>query len=335
MKLTVLLPGLAWPDADTLAAATDGLVLPELSWLLARATRTPLEQDADRVLAQQFGLGYTPVARVAGLADGLETRQGYWLRIDPVYLRAEREALVLADSGVMSISQQEADRLVASLNQFFAEDGLRFHAPVPDRWYLEGRQPWRAEFTRLEAVIGENVDSHLPRGETALLWHRWLNELQMLLFSQAVNAEREGAGELPINSVWPWGDGDWPNKLAHRFDTVLADDAFACGLARLSGARLEAAPFAFDGMRDVPGRRVLVQLDRLVGASQYRDAFGWREHLEALETDWFAPLRLMLTADGLEELTLLAPGRRGFAATVRPSAYWRFWRGRPALSTLL
>ena len=147
--------------------------------------------------------------------------------------------------------------------------------------------------------------------------------------------EREGAGELPINSVWPWGDGDWPNKLAHRFDTVLADDAFACGLARLSGARLGAAPHAFDGMRDVPGRRVLVQLDRLVGASQYRDAFGWREHLEALETDWFAPLRLMLTADGLEELTLLAPGRRGFAATVRPSAYWRFWRGRPALSTLL
>ena len=207
MKLTVLLPGLAWPDADTLAAATDGLVLPELSWLLARAARTPLEQDADQVLAQQFGLGYTPVARVAGLADGLETRQGYWLRIDPVYLRAEREALVLADSGVMSISQQEADRLVDSLNRFFAEDGLRFHAPVPDRWYLEGRQPWRAEFTRLEAVIGENVDTHLPRGETALLWHRWLNELQMLLFSQAVNAEREGAGELPINSVWPWGDG--------------------------------------------------------------------------------------------------------------------------------
>ena len=98
MKLTVLLPGLAWPDADTLAAATDGLVLPELSWLLARAARTPLEQDADQVLAQQFGLGYTPVARVAGLADGLETRQGYWLRIDPVYLRAEREALVLAAS---------------------------------------------------------------------------------------------------------------------------------------------------------------------------------------------------------------------------------------------
>lgn len=32
-----------------------------------------------------------------------------------------------------------------------------------------------------------------------LLWHRWLNELQMLLFSQAVNAEREGAIELPIN----------------------------------------------------------------------------------------------------------------------------------------
>ena len=133
MKLTVLLPGLAWPDADTLAAATDGLVLPELSWLLARAARTPLEQDADQVLAQQFGLGYTPVARVAGLADGLETRQGYWLRIDPVYLRAEREALVLADSGVMSISQQEADRLVDSLNRFFAEDGLRFQVLSQER----------------------------------------------------------------------------------------------------------------------------------------------------------------------------------------------------------
>ena len=30
-----------------------------------------------------------------------------------------------------------------------------------------------------------------------------------------------------------------------------------------------------------------------------------------------------------------APLFGGFAATVRPSAYWRFWRGRPALSTLL
>ena len=40
------------------------------------------------------------------------------------------------------------------------------------------------------------------------------------------------------------------------------------------------------------------------------------------------------TGQQLSYEALLAP-LDGFAATVRPSAYWRFWRGRPALSTLL
>lgn len=337
MTLDLLLPGLAWP-ADNVSDVTRDLDLPALGWLLSRATLSPHATTAfEEVAAGLFGLEQAPVARIGGLADGLDTRQGHWLRADPVFLRPERDALVLADSGIMHIEQREADALVAALNRFFVGDGLVFHAPAPDRWYVERPSPFGASFTRLESVIGDNIDRHLPRGAEAMQWHRWLNEVQMLLFAEPVNAERESAGEPVINSVWFWGEGDWPSVTpTSRYRQVLADAPLLRGLASLSGVESGTVPFAFAGLpAGAMDGDTLVLIDRLEGAAQYRDAWGWREALQALERDWFVPLAAALRAGRPGHLRILVPGPRGFSATLTPAARWQCWKRPRTLARLL
>ena len=333
MKLTLVIPGLAWPD-DNLAELVRDLPLPGLAWLLGRAGVRPLaDTTPDGWLGQTFGLERPAVARLTGRGDGLETAGGHWLRADPVHLRAERTALVLADSGVMRITQQEADALIEALNGHFVDDGLTFHAPAPDRWYVECRAAPEAGFTALEAVIGDNIDPHLPTGPRGMEWTRWMNEIQMLFFAAPVNAAREAAGEPAINSVWFWGEGEGAAPRRPPFDAVLADDPLARVLAVAAGLPLDDAPHGLDGIEPGPDT-VLIVTDRLRGAAQYRDAWGWRERLVELEAEWFAPLAAALKAGWLAQLTLVAPGRHGFAAELGGGARWRFWRRPRGLAAL-
>jgi hypothetical protein len=54
---------------------------------------------------------------------------------DPVHLHFARDTLLLADASGLAITRQEADTLMAGLNDTFSDIG-RFEAPAPDRWYV-------------------------------------------------------------------------------------------------------------------------------------------------------------------------------------------------------
>jgi len=56
-------------------------------------------------------------------------------------------------------------------------------------------------------VIGRNVDAWLPRQPEAKRLRRLQNEVQMLLHRHPVNAAREAAGALAVNSFWLSGCG--------------------------------------------------------------------------------------------------------------------------------
>ncbi|MFC3533135.1 hypothetical protein ACFOLG_13200 [Vogesella facilis] len=333
MKLTLIIPGLTWLDAHDGREVSKNLPLPALATLLARGQRQPQAASASALLQQTFGLPRLALAADLAAASGLESAGRHWLVADPVNLRVDRDRALLGDVGIMNLSQQEADALVASLNQLFAEDGFVFHAPSPQRWFLSLPAASGAEFSALPDVIGNDINRHLPRGGNGMLWSRYLNELQMLLYTHPVNDAREARGEVAVNSVWLWGEqGDESLRPTLRHDQLLAADAMWQGLAAAAGKPAELAPFAFSGL-DASGD-VLVQLDTVEAAAQFRDAWGWREGLQQLERDWFAPLLAALKQRRLTELTVRCHGDAGFTLTLRPSDLWRFWKRPHALGDL-
>lgn len=339
MKLTLLLPGLNWLDAHDGAEVCRGLTLPALSLLLGRGRMLRHSTTLSALCQQSIGLPASGVAAGHAAAAGLPA--GHWLLADPVHVRIDRDRALLADVGVMRVAQDEADALTASLNRHFAEDGLQFHAPQPGRWLLQLPEAADAVFTPLADAVGENVNEHLPAGARGLHWSRLLNEMQMLLYTHPVNDARELRGELSVNSVWLWGEGEPAAVAAHAQhpDLLLADDELLRQQAVTAGVRVDAAPYDFAGLLEQLGSmtnagHVLLLQDSLLAAAQYRDAWGWREQLQRMENDWFAPLLQALKQGRLSGLRLLSHGAAGVDVRIGRGDLWKFWQRPQPLAAL-
>jgi hypothetical protein len=332
MHCQLLLPDLFWPDREFRDIYRE-LDTPALDQLLGKGRRRHAEAGSTEAwLCAHFNVdkhGDWPVAPYCLLADGGEPGEHHWLRADPVHLKLEGNRLVLADSGVFSLSQQEAESLSDSLNAHFSADGLTFYPLRPERWYLRVERVPALETTALPEASGRSIDDLLPRGADASAWRARLNEVQMLLHGHAVNEERESAGKVPINSVWLWGGGKLSNAVSAPFAAVWSRDPFAAGLAQAAHIAARNLPDgAADLLRASASEGVnLILLDRLRGAAQYGDAHGWRDGLQQLERDWFAPLLQALRRERIGMLSLHALGPGGvISAEVTRGDLRRFWR---------
>ena len=332
MHCNLLVPDLLWPERELRDIYRD-LKLPALERLLAKGRRRHADaRSTEAWLCEHFAVERQadwPVAPLTLLADGGEPGAHYWLRADPVHLKLEGSRLMLADSGVFAISQQEADSLTDTLNAHFAGDGLTFDPLRPDRWYVRTDQAPALETTALPEVAGKSVDALLPRGADAPSWRARFNDVQMLLHGHAVNIERENAGRLPVNSVWFWGGGTMPSALSAPFHTVWSKDALALGLAK--AARLAARDLpagAAQLLRGSPSEGInLVLLDGLRAAAQFGDADGWRARLHQIERDWFAPLSQALLQGRIGMVSVHALGPEGvLSSETTRGDLRRFWR---------
>ncbi|MBB5018817.1 hypothetical protein HNQ59_002110 [Chitinivorax tropicus] len=331
MHLTLVIPHLFWPDPD-LPEIYQDLPLPALSWLLSRSTRQPQPLSADDWLAHTFGLPDQATAPISLQAEGCKPGQDYWLHADPVHLQINRDQLILADSGILSISQHEADQLIDSLNRHFAADGLQFVAPYPSRWYVRCQTAPQITTKSVHRVIGQDIHRHLPVGADAMHWHQTLNEIQMLLYTHPVNDARDAAGDPLINSLWFWGGGIWQAPTTPAYDCCWADPHLVSALVQTSGLRHEALPAtAAAWFEHAQQDRQWIWQDALCGPAWYSDAHGWREALSRLEQDWFHPLKTALTQGRLASLTIIAPEMGEF--TLTPRAAWLFWKRTQSLAT--
>lgn len=339
MHCHLLVPDLFWPDPD-LRDVYRELDTPALEQFLAKGRRRHAQADSvEAWLCGQFGVERQqdwPVAPYCLLADGGQPGAHHWLRADPVHLKLDGNRLVLGDSGIVPVSQQEAESLSDSLNAHFSADGLKFYPLRPERWYLRVEPAPDLETTALPDAVGRSIDALLPRGAEAASWRARLNDAQMLLHGHAVNEERQRAGKLPVNSVWLWGGGKMQDGVSAPFDALWSQDAFAAGLARAARIVARDVPDgAADFLRASASEGVnLVVLDALRGAAQYGDAHAWREGVERLERDWFAPLLQVLRQEQIGMVSLHALGPVGaLSAEVTRGDLRRFWRRAKPLAT--
>lgn len=321
----IVIPDLFLPQ-EVAADACAGLELSVLEKLLARARSQPLAVNTlEAWLCEAFAVADQAIAPVTLGVDGMEAGEAYWLRADPVHLRLQRDQLIL--QAQVELSADEAMQLCASLNAHFADRGLRFFAPHPQRWYLQLGSAPDMSTRPVAQVAGRNVHMHLPQGAGALRWHGVFNEIQMLFFEHGVNEAREARGEPPINSVWLWGGGRAAGTLAQPYTKVCSDSQLASAFAQAAG--VAHVVLADDVTPCVAGSDadVLIVWEGLCHALQQGDLHAWRVSLQRFEQHYAAPLLAALRAGRISQLTLDVPvttAARRFVLTHRDA--WKLWR---------
>jgi hypothetical protein len=286
--------------------------------------------DLDATLCHWFGLeggphDQLPVAPLTYLSDTGKQSPGYLLRADPVHLRADQSSLRLFDSQSFSISQEEADELVAAFDGFYSGRGWRLEAPCPQRWYLSLPAVPGMTTRAIAGVVGQSVDPCLPRGEAAAAWHALLNEVQMLFHAHPVNAAREQRGEPAINSLWFWGGGVLPRTLQTGAVRVVTDHPLGMGLAQQAGITRLDVPVDGDELLAAANDGLsLVVSEALDGSARHADVESWVKALRQLEQHWFEPLLAAVERGELAWLDIYpCNGHRYMTSRKLQRGFWR------------
>lgn len=340
-NIHIVIPDLLLPP-DLSAEVCAGLDLPALETLLARAQPENLQTETlEAWLCKAFGVADQSIAAITLLADGMEPGDFCWLRADPVHVHLQRDQMILQAD--VQLSGDEAAQLCASLNTYFSESdfpgaalsgaGLRFFAPHPQRWYLRLEHAPDMTTRPVSQVAGRNVYAHLPQGPDALNWHGVFNEIQMLFFENAVNLARDARGDLPVNSVWLWGEGRAAGQLAQPFDQVYGDSHLAAAFAHAAGIPHAALPDDGRNLLGQDGKAVLLVWEGLHRAIQHGDLHAWRISLQRFEQCCAAPLLAAMRSGRIAQITLDAlNGHAAGRFILTRSMAWKLWRRPKRLS---
>jgi hypothetical protein len=308
------------PLAPTDDASAPLSRLAALERLMARgaASRRPCTEPA-QWMCEAFGVARQqdwPVAPLSLLADGGDPGVGYWLCATPVHLQVRRDQVLMMPPRMLAVAPDESAALAAALAGHFAAEGHEVHAPSAAGWYLRCPAAPDLRTTSLDLAAGRHVDPLLPTGRDRLVFHRWMNEAQMLLHEHPANVAREARGLPAINSVWLWGGGTLPAAATAPWPRVDSPRSVDRGLARL--ARVPDEP---SGARANPAG-LHVAADGLT--------------LADLERDWAAPLLEALARGELDRVdiaTVAAGEARQWR--VRRADLRKFWRRGATPAALL
>ena len=265
-----------------------------------------------------------PVAAVTRQRDAGDAGKAIWVRADPAYIRPDLSgARLMAFGASLDLGADDIEALLPALKPLFGDFGFLLDAPVPSRWYLQlppgARVPTFASPD--DALGAELSDQIVPDASDApnaaadnRRWRALQNESQVLLHNHPHNAARIAAGLVPVNSLWFWGAGMFPDHVRAGFTDLYSDDEALDAFARRAGI----------GVAPLPQRWRACEGNRLIDLRHVRD-------LAQLQLDWIAPLLDDLAHGRLDQLTLdFADGTRYTLATRQR---WRFWR-RPLRSLL-
>lgn len=337
--LHVVIPGLLGPWLQNSIPGPAQAELRTLARLCSRAAvvRTA-ERDFAATLCKRFALTAAqsrdlPLAALTYLGDGgVRDDSSFFLRADPVHLRAGLRQVLLFDARTLELSTDEADSLSADFNKTFAGDGLALEVLHTSRWYLRLPQPAHIATYALFEVIGKDISRYLPYGAAGAYWNKLVTEIQMLFYHSEVNTQRQAANALPVNSLWFWGGGALPSAVQCGFDAIYADDILCRGLARCAGAAVSAVPADAADWRDAAAQDTngLLVLTQSCFDALDNEPERWLEHLRCLQNDWLEGLLDALNEKALHQLYIYPCDGRIFR--LDRSSLRRFWRRITPLS---
>ena len=234
-------------DLSSLAAALPGDArYPALEHILARGRpfRIPAETP-NHLRFSLFGLepaGPLPVAALTEVSASGEipAAGSYWLRADPVTMRADMTRVFVTGCGFPGFDSGERGDISAIVRDALDRAGIEIGEESGAPWCFELPQPLAFSFTPLHEALGMDVADALPTHEDARTWKRLMTDIQVDLHQSGVNVKRRAEGRPEVNSVWFWGGGGLPGTVPARFDAVVSDDPVSRGLGVLSGCPVHA-----------------------------------------------------------------------------------------------
>ena len=289
-------------------------------WLLEPVTGAP-------------SLRATPAGpAVAARLQRHDQAPGWWCLAQPVHLAAGLDHLRLAPLGAAALADEDAQSLAATVSAHFAGSDpqvMGWHGGV---WLLHFAAATECATHSPEIVVGHNVHDCMPSGPHGARVRSLMNEIQMLLHEHPVNARRERARQLPVNSWWLWGFGAGvpPQPSAAATTGLPAEDGWTLEtddpwLRALWGARGTGhAPLAVAA--DAAARAIAApQRHMLIGQSQ-PPAHDDGQSLAAIDSGLLAWLVRQVRDGTIGRVDLLAGDR---TLVLDRAARLRFWR-RPA-----
>ncbi|HHM04894.1 MAG TPA: hypothetical protein ENJ19_04015 [Gammaproteobacteria bacterium] len=339
-QLTLFAPGFFGPpglprEGDWLA----GLDLSATTAMLSRADRSAGGGGSfEAALCACFGLhsednADLPIAALTRQMDRGDAGQDYWLRADPVHLRADRDRLVMLGNSALALEPEERAQLNAELAPHFAELGMALELVRGGRAYLRLSRAAAVVTSPLSEVVGQDVLAHMPDGPDAASWRSLLNEAQMLLHASPVNRVRRQRGLPVVNSLWFWGGGRLPEGLTAAGDVLWGEQALAVALAQASGMHTQPLPAGLaEGLEQMEAGHHWLVWDRLSEAVSMGDMDAWRDGLNVLHHAWLAPAAEAVRRGRLQHFTLHTI-HSIFSVTSRTQKrWWRRHRSLPALN---
>ena len=334
----VYAPGLLGPyTGQEQWQATDWPTLTQVQKFLSRADRLRshhVTSDDYATIFSYFNLDSTqddlPLAALSLLAEGLTPANDYWLRLDPVCLRADRSDAILIAHESLALTETEAAALQEAIRPLLDDWDASLQSTSPHHWYVRLPRQMALSSTPLVRVKGQAISRHMPLGNDHIQWHRFMNEVQMTWHAHPVNQQREQEGRLIASSVWPWGGGVLPEQTTAQFDRVYSNDLIVKGLANLHD--IDCLPLEQAVQGKISGRLLMVDLSWRE-LQQQQDAAAWFDALAHWQVNVLQPIGAKLEANRLLHVTFDFGGQYTYA--LNRKALHRWWRRTKSLQQLI
>lgn len=274
----------AAPPGPRCRAASAALHLPHLQALLRHAGMQTLHRGSADSLTplaehlasgQSYGDGLVPWAAWLARASGLYADGQHWALISPCHLQIHSDHVAMQDPALLQLPEDESRTLLAAMQPYFEEDGIALHWHSARTWLAQGPVFQDLPCASLARVRGQAIDLWIPRQSAAQNLRRLQNEMQMLLYTHAINDARSARGQTPVNGFWISGTG---SPLPVGADPTMTATSPLPALPPPTSAGLgPVCPHA-------------VYIDTLEGSALQDDPVTWTQAWQTLDAQVFAAL---------------------------------------------
>ena len=154
----------------------------------------PHEVAQAKALAWDFPDGCVPWAANAAAEQHLSADTSAWAFVTLCNWHVSNGQVTMGDPAHLQIDSNTDIQLFEAMQGFFAQDGIALYPYATGQWLAQSDVFANLPTASLDRVIGRNIDPWLVGGATptgpATLLRRLQNEMQMLLYTHEVNANR-------------------------------------------------------------------------------------------------------------------------------------------------
>ncbi len=277
-----------------------------------------------------------------------ENSEKKWImRADPSFMVADRDQLVLANTGSLGISLYEAKSLVDEINQFFdsyeEENFWTLKCVTSERWYIISDKPINIQSIPPENALGQSIKSflfshdvsnqtmtneQLLKQKVNKYWLNLFNEMQMILHQSPINKKRIAEKKLPVNSLWFWGAGKIIDDFSSlRKDvTLYSDHPFVQNLNYTLYGKNFSVPEYLSGVSssEIMNHSSIITIESFIQAIRSKDIFSWVGLLEQFENNYLVPLIDNIKSGKISQVEIISPS--GIKLLLTKKILKRWWK---------